>query len=77
MGFQSRKQSQIVHHGHQGPAQLHCHIWSMLCHSMEGHSAKTGCFVHTEFSREALPVGSGCGPWWNCQSDLGPYKLWV
>ena len=43
------------------PAQLCCHIRSMLCHSMDEHPAKTGRLEHTELSRVTLMVDSGGG----------------
>ena len=40
------------------PAQLYCHIESVLCHSLDEHSAKVGCLEHTEFSRVTAMVDS-------------------
>lgn len=66
-------------------AQLHCHTRSMLCHSMERHSARTGCFGHTEFSTVTVMVGSGDGPGerhalgraQHTSGPLRPSTLWV
>jgi hypothetical protein len=55
-------------------AQLHCHTRSMHCHSMERHSARIGCFGHTEFSTVTVTVGSGGGP--GERHVAAPTDLW-